>query len=151
MQTISFVDVSPSTLTILNESLTSEDNAFCNISGEMETSVVINKTQFEDALDRASLLSKIGQNNLVKFDIKENNMEITSNSDIGNISENVNVSFKGKDLKIAFNARYFMEASRNLSNEFIKLNFNQPTNPCVITPVDNEEFKFLILPVRMIN
>lgn len=121
------------------------------IPHNFETSIVINKNQFEDALDRASLLSKIGQNNLVKFDIKENSMEISSNSDIGNICENVNVSFSGKDLKIAFNARYFIEASKNLTNEFIKLNFNQPTNPCVITPVDNEEFKFLILPVRMIN
>ncbi|MCI6573029.1 MAG: DNA polymerase III subunit beta [Firmicutes bacterium] len=116
-----------------------------------DTSIVINKSQFEDALDRASLLSKIGQNNLVKFDIKENNMQITSNSDIGNIAENVNVSFKGKDLKIAFNARYFTECSRNLQDEFVKLNFNLPTNPCVITPIEGDGFKYLILPVRMIN
>lgn len=121
------------------------------IPTSFETSIIINKQQFEDALDRASLLSKIGQNNLVKFDIKENNMLITSNSDIGTISENVNLSFRGKDLKIAFNARYFTESCRNLSDEFIKLNFNQPTNPCVITPVENEEYKYLILPVRMIN
>ena len=88
---------------------------------------------------------------MVKFDIKENNMQITSNSDIGNIAENVNVSFKGKDLKIAFNARYFTECSRNLQDEFVKLNFNLPTNPCVITPIEGDGFKYLILPVRMIN
>ncbi len=121
------------------------------IPQNFETSIVINKSQFEDALDRASLLSKVGQNNLVKFDIKEKNMEITSNSEIGNISEKVNVSFKGKDLKIAFNARYFTECSRNLTDEFIKLNFNQPTNPCIITPIENDNYKYLILPVRMIN
>lgn len=121
------------------------------IPQNFETSAVINKSQFEDALDRASLLSKVGQNNLVKFDIKEKNMEITSNSEIGNISEKVNVSFKGKDLKIAFNARYFTECCRNLSDEFVKLNFNQPTNPCIITPIDNDNYKYLILPVRMIN
>jgi DNA polymerase-3 subunit beta len=121
------------------------------IPQNFETSVIINKKQFEDALDRASLLSKIGQNNLVKFDIKEKNMEISSNSEIGNISEKINVSFKGKDLKIAFNARYFTECSRNLSDEFIKLNFNQATNPCIITPIETENYKYLILPVRMIN
>ena len=71
--------------------------------------------------------------------------------DAGTISENVNVSFKGKDLKIAFNARYFTECSRNLSDEFIKLNFNLSTNPCVITPIENDDYKYLILPVRMIN
>lgn len=121
------------------------------IPTNFETTIIINKNQFEDALDRASLLSKIGQNNLVKFDIKENSMQITSNSDIGNISEKVNVSFKGKDLKIAFNARYFTECARNLTDEFIKLNFNQPTNPCIISPIENDSYKYLILPVRMIN
>ncbi len=131
------------------------DGEFLNykqiIPTSFDTTIVINKNQFEDALDRASLLSKVGQNNLVKFDIKENNMQITSNSDIGNISENVNVSFKGKDLKIAFNARYFTECSRNLSDEFVKLNFNLSTNPCVITPIEGDGYKYLILPVRMIN
>jgi DNA polymerase-3 subunit beta len=119
-----------------------------------ETNIMINKRQFEDALDRASLLSKVGQNNLVKFDIKEKNMEISSNSEIGNISEKVNISFKGKDLKIAFNARYFTECARNINDEFIKLSFNQPTNPCVITPIDensNSNYKYLVLPVRILN
>ncbi len=121
------------------------------IPQNFETTVVINKKQFEDALDRASLLSRIGQNNLVKFDIKENNLLITSNSDLGNVNENVNVSFKGKDLKIAFNARYFTECARNISDEFIKISFNNSTNPCIITPIDNEFYTFLILPVRMLG
>lgn len=121
------------------------------IPQNFETTVVINKRQFEDALDRASLLSKIGQNNLVKFDIKENKLQISSNSDLGNVNENVNVSFKGKDLKIAFNARYFTECSRNISDEFIKISFNNSTDPCVINPIENNRYTFLILPVRMLN
>lgn len=121
------------------------------IPQNFETTIVINKNQFEDALDRASLLSKIGQSNLVKFDIKENSLVITSNSDIGTICENVNVSFKGKDLKIAFNARYFTECARNITDEFIKISFNNSTNPCIINPIDSYKYTFLILPVRMLN
>ena len=121
------------------------------IPQNFETSIVINKKQFEDALDRASLLSRIGQNNLVKFEMRENNLKITSNSDLGNVVENVNVSFKGKDLKIAFNARYFTECARNITDEFIKISFNNPTNPCLINPIDGNSFTFLILPVRMLN
>ena len=131
------------------------DGEFLNfeqiIPQNFETSIIVNKSQFEDALDRASLLSKVGQNNLVKFEIKENSLLVKSNSDLGNINENINISFKGKDLKIAFNARYFTESARNISDEFIKISFNSPTNPCIITPVDNEKYKFLILPVRMLN
>ena len=118
-----------------------------------ETVITVNKAQIVDALERASLLSKIGQNNLVKFDLKEDNMLLTSNSEIGNIKEKIGIVLEGKDLLIAFNARYFLEAFRVIEDEFVKINFQGPTNPCTITPVDGEkeEYLYLILPVRMIN
>lgn len=118
-----------------------------------QTVLTVNKAQLEDSLERASLLSKIGQNNLVKFDICENTILLTSNSEIGNIKEKINIALDGKDLVIAFNARYFLEAFRVIENEFVKISFSSPTNPCTITPVDGEkeEFLYLILPVRMMN
>lgn len=117
-----------------------------------ETSIIINKNQFENALERASLLSKVGQSNLVNFEIKQNIMKITSNSEIGNIKENVNLSLKGNELKISFNARYFMDCLRVNSEEFIKISFNEPTNPCVVTSSDEvSDYLYLILPVRIIN
>lgn len=121
------------------------------IANDFSTEIVINKNQITDALERASLLSKVGQNNLVKFDIKENNLLLTSNSEIGNIKENINISMTGKDIFIAFNARYFMEAFRTTGDEFIKIKFNNASNPCVIVPAnDEQEYLYLILPVRII-
>lgn len=121
------------------------------ISANYETVSIINKEQFEDALERASLLSKVGQGNCVKFEVKENNLCITSNSELGNVKENVQVNTTGKDLLIAFNARYFIESLRANTDEFVKICFNSPANPCVIVPVDGDEFLYLILPVRMIG
>ena len=120
------------------------------IANEYSTEITINKEQITDALERASLLSKVGQNNLVKFDIKENNLMLTSNSDIGNIKENINITLSGKDIFIAFNARYFMEAFRTINDEFVKIKFNSASNPCVIVPAQGEEYLYLILPVRII-
>ena len=121
------------------------------IASDYSTEVVINKKQLEESLERASLLSKVGQNNLVKFDIKEDNLLLTSNSEIGNIKENINISTSGKDIFIAFNARYFMEAFRTISDEFIKIKFNSSSNPCVIVPAeDGNEYLYLILPVRIV-
>lgn len=116
-----------------------------------ETFVIINKEQFEESLERATLLSKTSQNNFVKFDIKENNICITSNSDLGNIKENIPASVSGKDLVISFNPRYFLEALRVNTNEFVKVCFNQPSTPCVIVPTEEDEFLYLILPVRVIG
>ena len=119
------------------------------IAANYETLIVVNKTHLEEALERASLLSKVN-NNFVKFDIKENVLQLTSNSEIGNIKENVSITLKGKDLTIAFNARYFIESLRVNTNEFVKICFNKATNPCVIVPIEEDEFLYLILPVRMI-
>lgn len=121
------------------------------ISNDFATVTKVNKAQFEDALERASLLSKFGQNNLVKFDIKENNMCITSNSEIGNIKENITLNLNGKDLLIAFNARYFTESLRTVEDEFVTISYNNPSNPCIISPIEErakEGYLFLILPVR---
>jgi DNA polymerase-3 subunit beta len=73
----------------------------------------------------------------------------TSKSDIGDIKENITISLKGNDLSIAFNARYFTEALRAVSDEFLKLSFTSNVSPCIITSNDTDEFLYLILPVRI--
>lgn len=114
-----------------------------------ETFVIVNKVQIEDALERVSLLSKVGQNNFVKFDIKESSVLLTSNSEIGNIKEKISAVLNGKDVTIAFNPRFILESLKANSDEFVKLCLNTPSNPCVIVPTEGDEFLYLILPVRM--
>ena len=116
-----------------------------------ESYVIVNKEQFEEALERATLLSRTSNNNFVKFDIRENNICLTSNSELGNLKENIPVTLNGKDLLISFNPRYFLESLKTVSNDFIKICFNDSTKPCVIVPTDDDEFLYLILPVRIIG
>jgi DNA polymerase-3 subunit beta len=119
---------------------------------DFSTVMTINRAQLEDGLDRASLLAKGDKNNLVRFDIKENLLTLTSNSDLGNIREKVAVGLEGKDLTIAFNAKYFIDALRALTDEFVKVQFISAVSPCIITGVQREfEYTYLILPVRMIS
>lgn len=121
------------------------------IPKEFATSLIINKSVFEEAIERTSVLSRVDRNNLVKFDIKDKLLTLTSTSDIGNIKENIGISLKGNDLAIAFNSRYFSECLRTVSDEAIKISFNQPSSPCVITPSEGDEYLYLILPVRIIT
>lgn len=119
------------------------------IPNEFNTNIVLNKDQLLDALERASLLSRVDRNNLVKFDISDKVMVLSSKSDIGDIKENITISLKGNDLSIAFNARYFTEALRVINDEFLKLSFTSNVSPCIITSNDTDEFLYLILPVRI--
>lgn len=119
------------------------------IPTNFNTTVILNKAQLEDALERASLLSRVDKNNLVRFDITEKVMVLSSKSEIGDIKENITIALKGNDLSIAFNARYFTEALRVTTDEFLKLSFKSAIAPCIITSNDTEEFLYLIAPVRI--
>lgn len=121
------------------------------IPSDFATSIVISKNLFEEAIERTSILSRIDRNNLVKFEIKDNVLTLLSNSDLGNIKENIAISLEGNDLTIAFNSRYFTECLRTLDDEAIKICFNNSSNPCVIRSKDSDEYLYLILPVRIIS
>lgn len=121
------------------------------IPANYESFVTVNKAQFEESLERATLLSKTSNNNFVRFEIKENNILLTSNSELGNLKENIPVTLAGKDIVISFNPRYFLESLKAVTNDFVKLCFNNPSTPCVIVPTESDEFLYLILPVRVIG
>lgn len=120
------------------------------IPSDFSSEVTINKAQLENALDRASLLSRIDKNNLVRFEVADKLMILSSKSDLGDIKENITIALDGKDLTIAFNARYFTEALRVIGDEFVKLNFKTTVAPCIITATESDEYLYLILPVRMV-
>lgn len=118
------------------------------ISDEYASYATVSKQQFMNGVDRASLISRLEKNNIVKLDVKENVITIASNSSIGNIKENVVSSLKGKDIIISFNARYLMDAMNAISDEFILMCYTSSTSPCVIKPIEGEGFLYLILPMR---
>jgi len=120
------------------------------IPSNFNSTLILNTQQLQDALERASLLSRIDRNNLVKFDITDKVMVLSSRSELGDIKENITISITGNDLTIAFNARYFSEALRVTNDEFLKLSFTSSVTPCVITPNEGDEFLYLILPVRIV-
>lgn len=128
------------------------DGQFINykqiIPHDFATVVTINREQLQNAIDRASVLSRIDKNNLVRFEIKEKNLTLTSNSEIGNTKENITVGLKGNDLTISFNSKYFSDCLRVIDNAYVKLNMNSAIQPCVVTPCEEEDFTFLILPVK---
>ena len=119
--------------------------------GDFTTVATVNKRQLEEALDRTSLLARVERNNIAKFEIKDKTLGISSNSEIGNIHENVTISLNGADLVTAFNSRYFIECLKVINDEFINLNFTTAIAPCIVRPCEGDEFLFLILPVRIIN
>ena len=102
-----------------------------------------------NSIERASLLSQAEKNNLIKLTIRDNSMAITSNTDKGNVYEEVSLDLEGDYLDIAFNSRYFLEGLKNIDSEEIFIEFTTNVNPCIIKPADEVKYTYLLLPVRI--
>ena len=119
------------------------------IRKDHKTSVVVNKSLFQNSLERASLLAKEEKANLIKLSIKDEEIIITSNSEIGSVNEVIKAKSNGENLNIAFNSRYILEGIKIIDAEEIEINFMGSLNPCIIKPFDDENYTYLVLPVRL--
>lgn len=113
------------------------------------TEVLVSREEFSRCVDRASLMAREGKNNLIKFTIEGDKLFITSNSEVGDVFEELDVSNRGGDIVIAFNVKYLLEIIRVISGDEILLKFGTPVSPCVIAPAEGDDFTYLVLPVRI--
>ncbi|GER67298.1 DNA polymerase III subunit beta [Weizmannia acidilactici] len=124
------------------------------IPTDAKTELIVNAKEFLQAIDRASLLAKEGQNaNVVKLSSLANipgAIEITSNSpEIGKVVDRVQCkSIEGEALKISFSSKYMIDALKVLEGMEISIRFTGAMRPFVIRPVNDETILQLILPVR---
>lgn len=117
---------------------------------EWHTKVKANRAELEKAIDRAGLMAREGKNNLVRFHIAEQQLTLTSNAELGDVQEQIDIFVDGKDLDIAFNVRYVGDVLKVLDDEEICLRFNSNVSPCEICPVEGDAYLYLVLPVRVI-
>ena len=99
-------------------------------------------------VDRAALIAREGNNNLLLLNVSGGQLVIEAHSQIGDVHEELEIDQEGADLKIAFNVRYLTDVVRYIDAERIQMNFNNAISPCVITPVDDRDYLHLVLPVR---
>lgn len=109
----------------------------------------VSRDELEQCLERASLMARAGKNNLVRLQITDEQMVITSNSETGNIRESLEIQLHGEELTIAFNVRFLTDIIKAIDTEYITMHFDSNVSPCVIKPVSGEAFVYLLLPVRV--
>ena len=119
------------------------------IRKDHKTTVLVNKEEFQNSLERASLLASEAKANLIKLNIREDKIIIKSNSEIGDVYEEVYSKQSGDELNIAFNSRYILDGIRIMETDEIELSFMGSLNPCIIKPVGDENYTYLALPVRL--
>lgn len=115
------------------------------------TRVIVKKQKLQDSIERASILARQSKANLVNIKIEENMMTITSDSEVGNAKEEVEITLLGKGLDISFNSRYVLDVLKEIYDEEIVMDMNTSISPCMIHPVQGDSFLYLVLPVKTSN
>lgn len=119
------------------------------IPKEFKTHVTINKQEFQSALDRVSLISRSGDYNIIHFEFVDNRVRISSdNPNIGKAEETINVQIEGPGINISFNAKYIMDVLKAIESENFIFSFNQPLTTASIKEEDNNNFTYVVTPVR---
>lgn len=117
------------------------------LSSDYETKVTINKKEFLSCIDRATLLIKETEKKPIILDINDSKFELQINTTIGSMNENIDIEMEGKDIKIAFNPKFLMDALRVIDDETVDIYLINAKAPCFIRDKD-QNYIYLILPVN---
>lgn len=145
-----YVSISVDNFRIISEY--SSNSKFVELDGvfldKVDTSVTIDTKVLKDALKEIYQVIRSGdkENNLVKFIISKDSLNLSTITKYNNIEVNLNGVKKGKDLTIAFNCKYLLDAITHVKDKEITLEFKTEVSPLMIRNyLDN----FIVLPVRL--
>ena len=120
------------------------------ISTDYETKLTVRKSGFLSCVDRASLFVREGDKKPIIIDIEDQQMNLSINSPLGSMDEELDIVKEGRDLAIGFNPKFLMDALKAIDDEEVSLYLINPKAPCFIRDED-ENYTYLILPVNFVR
>ena len=114
------------------------------LSADYETKVKINKREFFDCIDRATILVNEGDKKPIIVNAVDNTMSLSISSFIGTMNEDIDIVKEGKDIMIGFNPKFVLDALKVIDDEEINLFMLNAKSPCFIKD-DNGSFIYITL------
>ena len=110
--------------------------------------IIIERNKLLDAIKKMSIVtSKFFK--VVKFVFENNRLKLLStNPDIGDGEENIQINYDGERLEIGFNPKFIIDVLQNMESENIEISFTDNMKPCLIKGDVDKGFIGLIMPVR---
>ncbi|MBR1693337.1 MAG: DNA polymerase III subunit beta [Lachnospiraceae bacterium] len=117
------------------------------LATDYETKFTINKREFLNCIDRATLLVREGDKKPIIMTITDESLALKIQSSIGRMNEDLDITKQGKDIMIGFNPKFLMDALRVIDDEEVDIYMVNPKAPCIIRDL-KESYIYLILPVN---
>ena len=133
------------------------DGEFLNYSSVIpenwETRVRVNRNNIQNCFERISLISASSIEKEKKYPVKVSvdigKVTISCTNQTGDAKEEMYVATEGQNLEAGFNPKYFLDALRAIDDEEINIDFGTSISPCIIRPVDEGDYIYMILPIRL--
>jgi DNA polymerase-3 subunit beta len=115
------------------------------IPSEFIGTMKVGKSDFQDALERNSLLD-----NVVKLSITREGLFITSNEpELGNAYEEVACTYSGEEMQIGFNARFIIDFLKSISQDDVYLKLSGVMKAAMLQAEGQEDYRYIVMPMRL--
>lgn len=111
--------------------------------------VIFPTRELVNTVERVSLLISESFSTPIRCYFNELNVVFTCATTMGRATETVDIKIEGESFEIGLNSRYLLDALRNIEDEKIEILFNGPNAGVVINPVSGDDFKYMIMPMRL--
>ena len=111
--------------------------------------LTLNKTVITQALQRAAILSNEKFKG-IRFVLTDKNLcLISSNNEQEESQEDIETTYQGQAIDIGFNVNYLLEGLNNIPNENVTFSFGDANSSILLTIPNNEDFKYVVMPMRI--
>jgi len=116
-------------------------------NNEQQASIAVDP--FLHALRRMIIVSS-EKSRGVKMNLKNNLLEVSSsNPELGDAREELDVEYQGTELSVGFNARYLLDILQVQDQDRINIILKDNLSPGLIKPVDEDGYLAVIMPMRL--
>jgi len=106
------------------------------------------RPEFLDVVRRVSQLAQ--RNAPLRLAFSQGELKVSASTpDVGDAEETMPAAFEGESLDIGFNPEFLRDGIESVAGDEVMLRLISPLRPGLLQPVDNEDFRYLVMPIRL--
>ena len=110
--------------------------------------ITLDREKFLSGIRRVSLLTS-EKSNTIKISLSRDRMVLSASTpELGEASEEMDISYEGEEEILAFNPVYLMDFLRNEACKEIYFEIINPVSPAVLRPVEEENYFYVVMPIK---
>ena len=113
-----------------------------------EHDVRLPRPEFLEVVRRVSQLAQ--RNAPLRLSFSPGELKASASTpDVGDAEETMPAAFEGEPLEIGFNPEFLRDGIESVAGDEVVLRLISPLRPGLLQPVDNEDFRYLVMPIRL--